>query len=109
MEENNIKITENENINENINMLQVESIKVIISLIHECQKRGAYSLEEAGLLFQCIQHFSEENKGKSSNEDQRKSVVIFIEHLDKAQKKGLLEMEESYNAWKAIQVFIPKS
>lgn len=89
--------------------LQVDAIKTLISLIHECQNRGAYNLEEAGLLFQSIQHFSEENKDKSTNEDQRKSVIVFIEHLNKAQKKGILEMEESYQAWKAIQVFIPKS
>ena len=91
-----------------VNEIQRKSIFNMIQLINECQTRGAFSLDEAGELFNAIKHFNKENKDVSSQEDQKKAIILFINALNKSQKQGILELEEAHLAWECFQAFTRK-
>jgi hypothetical protein len=69
-------------------------LKFIVSALQLANRRGAFELNESGVILESIKFFSSENENRS-NEEQTQKLSNLVNMCRLAQKRGAFELEEA--------------
>ena len=69
-------------------------LKFIVSALQLANRRGAFELNESGVILESIKFFSAENENRS-NEEQTQKLSNLVNMCRLAQKRGAFELEEA--------------